>query len=780
MLGATIRLSDSDTDNTDGKQSMRMAIEVSNADMAKSCAIELTVGNSQKKIIVGTAYDGDSYSVDGTIMYKSHKNMYSKNEENKSVTYAVTLTNIPVSAHDTAVNIVGIAEDINADENGDNKKIETATTVKTVNGIVEALQKAYPSLGIYTDNGILKKNNGEVLTSNDINKAPSNNAYTVPLNGTTYNNSGNRPWWYDSNTTFNNDGSADVALSIGRGTSFYFNETHEPISVGDYSCIKISVSNICETYGDNVPRKLRIGLSAAENLGIDSESIGSESDSDIQSINYGAIYDEWHDVVLNEDGNAEFNIYLTSYDEDVNIYGIVIANPYNQEVEEKIKINSIKLVTPMFPEVTVDKYTDPEIDAPSVFDFSQDNIKTDISTEIKDVGVDLVYKSQWQAAHFFLPDTAKMHYSDYKTVAITYKTTIQYTEDVVEGNKKKDGDLLLSYAIYDKGKFYDYDDWDAGKHVDYGGKIVHSEEYNTIVFHAARCDGQVDMAGHSLTGLQIFNGINMSENNIENITINIKAIKFYDNFTSRSEAEADVKSDDNSVEIIKNGTFDDNIDSWEGDGEGTTRSYENGCMKVKQEWNMWSNTFQKVDSGVSIVSDSKIRFSCDVKYDDTISVPLHVQTEVTENQYEDDGIIYNTENQKAVAVLGKVNDENTQHVEDGTNKIYTLNENGNKVYTTERRDLSSTSAVFYAVIEYKNDNGESKSITKTIDIKPNSDDWYTMYFEEDVTENMNNIILRIHNEDVEYGKNEYGTTTTFYLDNVSLSYILASTSASDS
>ncbi len=157
VLGATLRLDNGY--NSNGTQAMRVAIKVSQADKVKACAIDLTVNGKTLRI----ATNGDTSPTDGTGVYLIHNNLYSKNESDKSVVYAVTLNNIPSSAFGTSVGITGrikMLDNTDTTWTSDNNISAVCDGGKNVNGIVTALQANYPDLkiAINSTNGIIYKN----------------------------------------------------------------------------------------------------------------------------------------------------------------------------------------------------------------------------------------------------------------------------------------------------------------------------------------------------------------------------------------------------------------------------------------------------------------------------------------------------------------------------------------------------------------------------------------------------------------------------------------------
>ena len=149
VLGATIRLG---TNDNNGTQSMRIGIKVDNANKAKACAIQLTVGATT--FTVATSADKGDLVQD---------KLHSKDAENNSIVYAVVLTNIPQDSFYANIGILGKAWNMN------DEVFTSAEVNKNVMGVVSTLQSKFPELHIRMDNGVLYKNNSttEALTADD-------------------------------------------------------------------------------------------------------------------------------------------------------------------------------------------------------------------------------------------------------------------------------------------------------------------------------------------------------------------------------------------------------------------------------------------------------------------------------------------------------------------------------------------------------------------------------------------------------------------------------------
>ncbi len=210
VLGATLRLSKTGVDNN-GAQSMRVGIQVNNADTVDACAIELTVGETSKVITI------DKDLIDGI----ENPYIYSKNEEDNTIIYAVVITGIPEEAFSSAIGIKGIIKDSDG-------QVKTETNIsKSVDGIVKELQTKYKDLVITLKDGTLYKKRGrELLTAYDIKDYDTNlkpsvlgtgwnddkTEYKMELSASTIKDSdSNKPNEY----IFNDDGSVTINVNGG-------------------------------------------------------------------------------------------------------------------------------------------------------------------------------------------------------------------------------------------------------------------------------------------------------------------------------------------------------------------------------------------------------------------------------------------------------------------------------------------------------------------------------------------------------------------------------------
>ena len=243
VLGATLRLNKDNVDNN-GKQSMRIGIQVDNADKTKNCAIKLTVG--EKTCVIGTSSTAPDYAGVSESEYKCNSSIYSKDEDNKTITYAVVLTNIPTTAFNSEIKIEGMAD------NGTEHNTVQGEN-KSVNNIVSALKARYPALNIvmlggtlYTGNGEDKLASKDILDYNpDLSTNPDGSGwnadkteYTIPLNESTVQDI--EAWNDPKNTTFNfgEDGSVH-ASTFKHWDGFKISPVAE---ISDYTISKVTIA----------------------------------------------------------------------------------------------------------------------------------------------------------------------------------------------------------------------------------------------------------------------------------------------------------------------------------------------------------------------------------------------------------------------------------------------------------------------------------------------------------------------------------------------------------
>lgn len=140
VLGATLSL-DADA----GCQSMRVAIQVTNADNASACGMDIKYGT--KTIKFSTKNDGQN-------------KLYDYDLKNNTVVYAVKIKNIPVGNFADNFTISGFATPIDGNNGEDVTTGEPVT--KSVNGVVEAIKTAtgLDNLVIAADGSLLVEEEG--------------------------------------------------------------------------------------------------------------------------------------------------------------------------------------------------------------------------------------------------------------------------------------------------------------------------------------------------------------------------------------------------------------------------------------------------------------------------------------------------------------------------------------------------------------------------------------------------------------------------------------------
>lgn len=141
VLGATLRL-----DGESGAQSLRFGIEVSNASNAEACGIDITYKG--KTVTVGTDVENDT-----TNGKKKHTAVYSKDEANDKIVYSAVITGIPKANYADLFEVKGYAKEKVADI----VKQETEIAGRSVNKVVEVLQKTDPNIKIDDETGNLVK-----------------------------------------------------------------------------------------------------------------------------------------------------------------------------------------------------------------------------------------------------------------------------------------------------------------------------------------------------------------------------------------------------------------------------------------------------------------------------------------------------------------------------------------------------------------------------------------------------------------------------------------------
>ena len=154
VLGASLKLADENSKF--GKQSMRVAVKIDNADKAKDCGIKIAVGSNI--YVVATKEVGEEVDI-------QHVSVYSKDIENHSVVYTVVIKDIPYSAFDSDIQVNGLVWGL------DDSLYTSATDYMTVNGVAESMAAAFPALNILLgSDGILYKDSGSsILSAYDLN-----------------------------------------------------------------------------------------------------------------------------------------------------------------------------------------------------------------------------------------------------------------------------------------------------------------------------------------------------------------------------------------------------------------------------------------------------------------------------------------------------------------------------------------------------------------------------------------------------------------------------------
>ncbi len=132
FLGATL-LSKSE----DGKQKLRLGIQVTNASYARGCGIKLRIKNNENPgsfLWISTKNGGGS---------KIHDLLCTKDAEKDYVTYAVVINNIPLDSIDTMFEIIGTVTDFS--DNTLQTKADDASDIdaRSVNTIVDSMGQSY-------------------------------------------------------------------------------------------------------------------------------------------------------------------------------------------------------------------------------------------------------------------------------------------------------------------------------------------------------------------------------------------------------------------------------------------------------------------------------------------------------------------------------------------------------------------------------------------------------------------------------------------------------------
>lgn len=154
VLGATLRLSKTDTDNNN-QQSMRIGIEVPNASKTKSCQITVTVNGVSK--VISTEPEGNGIDI-------QHDKILSYDKGTDTAVYAVVISGIKKKNFYTPIEITGQSADLT-----DGNTHTSTKESRNVMGVVNNLKNRYSDLDIgIDDNGNLIKKGGARLALSDL------------------------------------------------------------------------------------------------------------------------------------------------------------------------------------------------------------------------------------------------------------------------------------------------------------------------------------------------------------------------------------------------------------------------------------------------------------------------------------------------------------------------------------------------------------------------------------------------------------------------------------
>lgn len=119
VKGATLKLEGT----TDGKQSMRIGVEINNADLATACGMKIEYKGSSVTVATDNGYD----------------KIYDYDETHQKVVYTAVITGIPSTAFADDFTITGLVKGTD-----DTDYIESSSSVtKSINGIVDSLGADY-------------------------------------------------------------------------------------------------------------------------------------------------------------------------------------------------------------------------------------------------------------------------------------------------------------------------------------------------------------------------------------------------------------------------------------------------------------------------------------------------------------------------------------------------------------------------------------------------------------------------------------------------------------
>lgn len=137
VKGATLKLEGT----ADGKQSMRIGVEINNADLATACGMKIEYKGSSVTVATDNGYD----------------KIYDYDENHQKVVYTAVITGIPSTAFADDFTITGLVKGTD-----DTDYIESSSSVtKSINGIVDSLGADYKLA-----EGILLKKSSELDINN--------------------------------------------------------------------------------------------------------------------------------------------------------------------------------------------------------------------------------------------------------------------------------------------------------------------------------------------------------------------------------------------------------------------------------------------------------------------------------------------------------------------------------------------------------------------------------------------------------------------------------------
>ncbi len=193
VLGATI-LEEAAEDQS---QSMRLAIQVSNASYADMCGIEVGVeGSTKEPVLISTDNE-------------QQRKIYSRHDNLDIVVYTVVVKNIPAAYFDRKISFRGVVR--KSGETGNEYTAATDMAERTVEGVKAAIESLEP------------------IAEKQVNIAESNLAYSQT-----------------KTFTDNGDGTVTIELSRDSGglsVGYYINDNKSPINLNDYSKMVLNVTS---------------------------------------------------------------------------------------------------------------------------------------------------------------------------------------------------------------------------------------------------------------------------------------------------------------------------------------------------------------------------------------------------------------------------------------------------------------------------------------------------------------------------------------------------------